>query len=509
MYEVVNLNIVYSYPVHWSSLKIFRDFIQNFYDAIGYKKFSDEFSYEYCDETLVMKSNSIFSKEWLLYFGVSSKRDQKGKYAGQFGEGFKIAALTAHRDFGWDITMESDDWRIHVTSADGVIAEREVKFLAYELYNRHKDCSTVLTLKGIKEAEFKDFDHAMNGFEYEANPLFGECIFDGEDISIYNLSKNNGYTKKGRIYINFQERGMIDTPIIICNRNYYCDNEDDRDRGYLTEKEKTKFLKATIDDHKIPDNVSYKILILLNKYWNFIGTKKIGIWEDTIKHLINVVSKNPETRNLFVENYGDKLVAKAAMCNNAHKKKIAMEWFKHSPDFSKRKFVSNNFTKLGIKSVIQLCQENNGFEVYREPNDNEKEYIKILSSAAIELFGDVLVYETLPQCGIIINKEAPVHAQAKIKGKNYGNINKSSPFKVRNNVTKIYIQQNELDGTNFGHAFATYMHELLHQFGGDNSLQFHCALSLMNLRVLENYELIKNSDEKWRENHADTIATSI
>jgi hypothetical protein len=57
MHEIVNLNIVYSYPVHWSSLKIFRDFIQNFYDAIGYKKFSDEFSYEYCDETLVMKSN--------------------------------------------------------------------------------------------------------------------------------------------------------------------------------------------------------------------------------------------------------------------------------------------------------------------------------------------------------------------------------------------------------------------------------------------------------------------
>jgi hypothetical protein len=210
-----------------------------------------------------------------------------------------------------------------------------------------------------------------------------------------------------------------------------------------------------------------------------------------------------------MENYGDKLVAKAASYNNAHSKKIAMEWFKNSPDFTHRKFVSNNFTKLGIKSVIQLCQENNGFEVYREPNDNEKEYIKILSYAAIELFGDVLVYETLPQCGIIINKEAPVHAQAKIKGKNYRNINKSSPFKVKNNVTKIYIQQNELDGTNFGHAFATYMHELLHQFGGDNSFQFHCALSLMNLRVLENYELIKNYEEKWRKNHADTIATSI
>jgi hypothetical protein len=499
MSEIIKLNIAYSYPVHWGSTKIFRDYIQNFYDAVGYKRFSDEFLYEYSNETLIMRIKNVFSKEWLYYFGASSKREQKGTYAGQFGEGFKIASLAAHRDFGWDIIMESDDWHINVTTADSVIADRKFKFLAYELDERPKDYSTVLMIKGVKEKEFKNFKYALNGFEYENNSLFGDRIFESNNISIYHLAKNNGYCKGGSIYINYQERAALNIPIIICNRNYSYDKEDDRDRGYLSEKEKNEFLNATINEDNIPDEISYELLLMLKKFWNLIGTNKCGVWNDTIKRLIRIVSCNKMTNNLFISDYGEKLVAQASTFTTAHNRKIAKEWFKNSQYHSKRKFVSFEFTSLGIKSYVQLCKENNGFEVYREANDKEKEYIKILSDAAMEMFRDVLCYEKLPQCDIITNKEAPVHAQAKIKGKYLNNINKSSPFKPVNNIDKIYLQQTELEGTNFGHAFATYMHELFHQFGGDRSLQFHQALLLLNLRILESYKVISKYDKRWRD----------
>jgi hypothetical protein len=53
MLEIKQLNLVYSYPVSWDATKVFRDFIQNFYDAIGYENFDRDFMYEYNDETLI------------------------------------------------------------------------------------------------------------------------------------------------------------------------------------------------------------------------------------------------------------------------------------------------------------------------------------------------------------------------------------------------------------------------------------------------------------------------
>ena len=35
--EIIPLNLVVDYPVQWSRFKVLRDFLQNFYDALGYE----------------------------------------------------------------------------------------------------------------------------------------------------------------------------------------------------------------------------------------------------------------------------------------------------------------------------------------------------------------------------------------------------------------------------------------------------------------------------------------
>ena len=32
--KVVSVNVVMTYPVHWTKYQVLRDFVQNFYDAI-------------------------------------------------------------------------------------------------------------------------------------------------------------------------------------------------------------------------------------------------------------------------------------------------------------------------------------------------------------------------------------------------------------------------------------------------------------------------------------------
>ena len=52
--EIIPLSIVTSYLVRWGKYQVIRDFVQNFYDAVGYDKWNVRFHYQYVDDTLTM-----------------------------------------------------------------------------------------------------------------------------------------------------------------------------------------------------------------------------------------------------------------------------------------------------------------------------------------------------------------------------------------------------------------------------------------------------------------------
>ena len=110
-----------SYPINWSIYSVMNNFVQNFYDALKHENFMEHFEYKFEENTIILKSDVGFSKEWLFFMGASSKREKERKYAGKFGEGFKVASLVAYRDFGLGIQMESRDWRLSVTEAEDEI----------------------------------------------------------------------------------------------------------------------------------------------------------------------------------------------------------------------------------------------------------------------------------------------------------------------------------------------------------------------------------------------------
>jgi len=108
--KTIPLNIMLSYPVKWTKQQVLRDIVQNFYDDLGAKKFYSLFktTYKPIEKEITLSiASKGFSYEWLLHMGASSKQGNPGKYAGLFGEGFKMAALCALRDYNWKIKMRS------------------------------------------------------------------------------------------------------------------------------------------------------------------------------------------------------------------------------------------------------------------------------------------------------------------------------------------------------------------------------------------------------------------
>jgi len=188
--EIIKLNILISYPVKWNNFFVMRDFVQNFFDAIGYEDFFDGFKYKYDSGELTMEGKTSFDLDWLCYLGTSTKRDPDTKSAGRFGEGFKLAALIAYRDFGYDITMESKDWRIIVTEEDEVIDGKAVKCLAYKKTNRKDDGFSRLILDKVDEKQYDEFELSIKGFFYRDNPFLGRCIYYDNGYGVYEADNH-------------------------------------------------------------------------------------------------------------------------------------------------------------------------------------------------------------------------------------------------------------------------------------------------------------------------------
>ena len=187
---IIPLNIVTSYPVNWTRYQVLRDFVQNFYDSVGFRDFNKRFQYQYHAEDHALHisvEHVVFNYEWLLHIGASTKQVDQNN-AGYFGEGFKMAALCAQRDYSWQIYMRSGDWEFNVTTTDHQIDDTTLKMLAYDVRTAEKRDESCLIIKGLSDTDYHLFENVILSFYYPENPLFGELLWEDYSGAIYTRS---------------------------------------------------------------------------------------------------------------------------------------------------------------------------------------------------------------------------------------------------------------------------------------------------------------------------------
>lgn len=499
--SIRKLNIMMSYPVRWSMYKVLRDYIQNFYDALTYRKFKEGFTNEYDPEekTLKMISDVVFDKEWLFYIGASTKQGTAGVSAGKFGEGFKIASLIAYRDYGVSIRMESGDWIIKVTEDTITIDSKEMPCLAYDIEDRQFEPGTVLALKGIDEDRYKDFLSIIDDFFYVENPRFGNPITIKDRYAVFlNPVRTKRKLKNGYIYVGYQNRKRIPLPIIVCDHDYEI-NRDDRDRDDITDYRAEDCLEHVFG--KLGCNEAFKVLEALQCIWNGKAVEYLGFDpRRIIRILVSKVSQKAYYKRIFRKKYEAEYVACPKYDYDRLLKRRAVSWFRHSEYHKKCRVIMNEFSQLGIPEMVYLCDKAGGFDVLEEPDVEEVEYIQILSAAAEKYFSDLYQYKKLPPCKVIINEDTPCDGLAKMEKNKKEKKNKYGLEKIYL-VKSVNIRRKVLKESVFGDALAVYLHELLHQYGGDCSRQFNRALMIMNIKMLEIGDGLEMYEQSWRERH--------
>ena len=269
---VRKLNILMSYPVKWTESAVIRDFIQNFYDALGYHAFSSGFHHDYSPEqrSITMWAAVSFDIEWLYYLGTSTKRKTGFLTAGKFGEGFKIASLIAYRDFSLSVEMESKDWRLKVGDLDDSIDGKPVKRLSYFVSDRIDDGKSVLTLKNVSPGLYAQFVETISDFYFPENKRFGKRIAIGEDFAVFHCASTDSSSKTfGYLYAAYQQRKKMNIPVIICDHAFQIP-DDDRDRRELHVSDAVRSVLRVIQ--KLSPEESFRFLEALCSYWSGVST---------------------------------------------------------------------------------------------------------------------------------------------------------------------------------------------------------------------------------------------
>ncbi len=490
--ETRKLNILMRYPIEWTVYMVMNNFVQNFYDAVGPENFAAGFKMDYSGDTLTLEAASGFSKEWLYYLGASTKRDDDRHHAGHFGEGFKMAALVAYRDMKLGITMESQDWHLVVTQADQMINGASEKVLAYDLFSRPYSDTSKLTLSGVNEEQYDKARSTIKSFYYEENPRFGDLIVKNDEIAVFKSKSKH----TGGVFVNLEFRRSLPFPLYFCVHRMDID-KDDRDRTTLS----TYMMRRAVDrvlDQLDSSEAAMEILEAFSPVWLTLKDAKHRCrWNSQISKLIDLINEDEKVQNRFYEKYKDTLIAVIPPVHPSSKnqRKTAFSWYQQSP-FRDMRRVSYYFTDLGIKDLYTLCEENGGLELTAPPDSQQLVRIKLLEEVAQKFFSQIYCYGKLPTCNVLVNKSTAALGEA-YTHKTDRNIRNSLGVKVTSDISEIYLAKETLDNSSFYRALPIYIHELLHQFGGDSSTAFHSMLVEMNRIILENRREINEYAKQW------------
>ena len=495
-----------SYPVRWKKEQVLRDIVQNFYDDVGMSRFGDAFKTEYDTVNGVVSltvSSKGFSYEWLLHMGASTKQDQPGTYAGFFGEGFKVAALCALRDFNWKLNMRSRDWALEVITLDTVVDGKELRQLAYRVEEdvRHSD-KTVLTLAPFSKKDNDLIKDVVLGFYFQENPLLGKRIFENEYAAIYERSKRRkpahfpeGLDLKGEgiVFIGFQARGSFALPLALCNHRFETHERERHDVFFGTVLDMLIDLVDLIDA-----GTCCYLLEQLERYWYDYPDYKwdMDSWYSLVRKLIRkIVYYDSKLALEFKTKHPDLVVCERPLNQYMRNRKTqALAWMKRN--LPNARLVQDSFTLLGYSTIVDLCEKAGGFNLTRIPAAHESALLGILETAAKEIMPGF--FEDYPPCLIIENESSVVNGTAKLcKNKDIKYNNRG--YRFRYSLTQVEIKRILLTKGSFSKAFSTYCHELCHCFGGDASETFSRALTDAMAYMVENNKTLQRYNRKWLE----------
>ena len=251
---------------------------------------------------------------------------------------------------------------------------------------------------------------------------------------------------------------------------------------------------------RVSSQCAFEMLEIFKSSWYSYPRKKYDFesWYPIIYTLTKRISYDEQERKRWKEKYPRLLAAEQVKRSDlrvVNRRRQALDWLrKQLPAY---RLVQNSFAQLGYPKLEEICEKENGFVQVRSPNKYEFELITILESLVNYILPKFFGESSLPPCYVIKNDESVWCGMA-----NCIRLSKplTTPYglKIFYRLPYVALKQNLLSKAAFQQALSTYLHELAHSFGGDQSASFSKALTEILENTLCHNSKIEQASVEWK-----------
>ncbi len=201
-------SVTTSWGVNWDENYIARDLMQNFFDANRDRLGQVQVLVE--GNTVEIVAPAAFELVRLFYLGSEKGADD----VGQYGEGFKAAAVCLLRDHGVEPIVLSGDQVVYLRIESQKVAGTQLQPVVYDFFRVSEPFPGArMILRGCSRNLVEAIQNGLTHFFHERNPLLGSKLWSTWDgsFSIYAST-----TATGHIFYHRLKRGEIpDIPVVL------------------------------------------------------------------------------------------------------------------------------------------------------------------------------------------------------------------------------------------------------------------------------------------------------
>lgn len=459
----------YGKGINWSNEKIARDIMQNFYDGHGHTLEGVKVNIKNNNGIYKVKvsGDGLYAPENVIYMGEGTKNlNNIDLYnAGGFGEGSKV--LTANMLYHGkanNIKFASADWELtYGKSCDDVekaFVSRELKSVNQPLQGNYIEFET--TDKGLVDKMVE----ARNYFYHPQNPDFHNLTFENEHWGFRLL----GPKENGNLYMTqrfeYEQAGKwnnsAESATVIFKRRPKPDSykafNTGRDRTNITRLEVGKLIKkdfaTTMTDEELKDTI-----LKLEPVWNKSHKDNISSFSAANEVFEALIEECQERKLGF--NFGDKKF----VANNSYGS--------DTMDFLKSKGYIECSLRMKYLGMPTSTETRKMFSMHEAvaPTEIQKKKLQLLEEGVSLLMKDDLIQKRLKISDI---KQPRFVFDSKAQG--YEELLGEA---IINNgkYEGHWVSQKHINEANYPELLSTWLHEMTHQAGGDESKEFSYALT--------------------------------
>ncbi|MBI4175561.1 hypothetical protein HY523_02995, partial [Candidatus Berkelbacteria bacterium] len=487
-----------TYGVQWSLEKVARDTLQNFFDGaqgtldgVRFAIHETEAAGGIPQYTIRIDGDATYDYRELLHMGGTSKAGNRTT-AGGFGEGTKALSLMLLRDFGFsDVRFGSEDWELDFTLQElppGRYNKPDIRGLCAQLSKDHTQAGNFIEFTTEKRATLDAFVAAKDLFYSSENPDFAHptnsvTMADGSQFGFTFLGLDEKQRlREGHLYDAGQRRHYTNTDRwdTVGGLHLWTRGKKvfpaDRDRGAVSQRDVEKGIISPMI-RQMERNQLVQVLGQLMEIWP-IGR---GWSFDPARKLLESVIDRLAEQEMTLR-FDHRYLASTP---------FAPDYMVAALEQAGYTICGSDFAKLGMPSIADRYREMQ--EHFRtEPTPEQLRRIDILFEAVR-----------------LMHTSVPTEADSKLDPKEiylYSKANEKSIIHGQYNERYVWLAEEALEGP-FMQTLATYLHELDHQYGTDQSAEFSYALTdtleLLGEALLEHGEAIRALKNSWNQPKAE------